>query len=114
MGVHNNIHIPSESWPNWTWYAIEFFIVLAVSLIISWKLTDAILPQIADAVGHGGALGSWEGISIHSIEFKELSADIKNKIVSISNWTFYAIMGAIFLGWYIPVRRVVLKKRTLN
>ncbi len=31
MGVHPNIHIPKESWPSWTWYAIECIIVIAVS-----------------------------------------------------------------------------------
>lgn len=42
MGVHNNVHIPSESWPNWTWYAIEFGIVLAVSMLVSQAVTDSI------------------------------------------------------------------------
>ncbi len=42
MGVHNNVHIPSESWPNWTWYAIEFGIVLAVSMLVSREITDSI------------------------------------------------------------------------
>ena len=32
MGVHPNIHIPKESWPSWTWYAIECIIVIAVTL----------------------------------------------------------------------------------
>ncbi len=42
MGVHNNVHIPSESWPYWTWYAIEFGIVLAVSMLVSREITDSI------------------------------------------------------------------------
>ena len=42
MGVHNNVHIPSESWPHWTWYAIEFGIVLAVSMLVSREVTDSI------------------------------------------------------------------------
>lgn len=42
MVSHNNVHIPRESWPNWTWYAIEFFITLAVSMVIAFKTTDAI------------------------------------------------------------------------
>ena len=42
MGVHNNVHIPSESWPYWTWYVIEFGIVLAVSLLVSREITDSI------------------------------------------------------------------------
>ncbi|MGI0075748.1 MAG: hypothetical protein ACREA5_07385 [Nitrosotalea sp.] len=35
MGVHNNIHVPKESWPSFMWYAIEFFIALGVGLGIS-------------------------------------------------------------------------------
>ena len=42
MGTHNNIHIPKESWPHWTWYAIECVIVLAISLVTSSKITDSI------------------------------------------------------------------------
>ena len=42
MGVHPNIHIPKESWPGWTWYAIECIIVIAVSLVTSSKITDSI------------------------------------------------------------------------
>ena len=42
MGVHPNIHIPKESWPNWTWYTIECVILIAVSLIASSKITNSI------------------------------------------------------------------------
>lgn len=35
MGVHNNIHVPKDSWPAFAWYAIEFFIVMAVGLLIA-------------------------------------------------------------------------------
>ena len=42
MGVHPNIHIPKESWPHWTWYAIECVIVIAVSLLVSREITDSI------------------------------------------------------------------------
>jgi len=35
MTVHSNVYIPKESWPYWTWFAIEFFIVLATSLLIA-------------------------------------------------------------------------------
>ncbi|MBS1268335.1 MAG: hypothetical protein MAG458_01064 [Nitrosopumilus sp.] len=49
MGVHPNIHIPKESWPHWTWYAIECVIVIAVSLLISREITDSIeglIPEV--------------------------------------------------------------------
>lgn len=42
MGSHSNVHIPRESWPHWTWYAIEFGIVLAVSMLVSREITDSI------------------------------------------------------------------------
>ena len=35
MGVHNNAHIPKESFPPFLWYAIEFFIVLGTAVGIS-------------------------------------------------------------------------------
>ncbi|MDA7952573.1 MAG: hypothetical protein MPI95_04475 [Nitrosopumilus sp.] len=42
MGVHSNVHIPRESFPNWIWYAAEFFIVLAVSMLASREVADSI------------------------------------------------------------------------
>ncbi|MGY5149519.1 MAG: hypothetical protein ACW9W3_05600 [Candidatus Nitrosopumilus sp. bin_68KS] len=42
MGANPYIHIPKESWPSWTWYAIECIIVLAISLVTSSKITDSI------------------------------------------------------------------------
>ncbi len=42
MGSHSNVHIPKESWPHWTWYVIEFGIVLAVSMLVSREITDSI------------------------------------------------------------------------
>lgn len=35
MGVHNNIHVPKDSWPAFAWYAIEFFIIMAVGILIA-------------------------------------------------------------------------------
>ena len=49
MGSHSNIHIPKESWPHWTWYAIEFGLVLAASMLISREVTNSftdIAPDI--------------------------------------------------------------------
>ena len=42
MGAHPNAHVPKESWPNWTWYALEFGIVLAASKLVSREITDSI------------------------------------------------------------------------
>ena len=35
-------HIPKEAWPGWTWYAIEFGIVLAISMLLSREITNSI------------------------------------------------------------------------
>ena len=40
MGVHNSIHVPRDSWPNFMWYAIEFFVVLGAGLGISYVSMD--------------------------------------------------------------------------
>ena len=42
MVAHDNIHIPTESFPHWIWFVIEFAIVLAVSAILSKEATGAI------------------------------------------------------------------------
>ena len=47
MTAHDNISVPSESWPNWLWYAIEFALVFAVSMVIAWQISDAILYNVA-------------------------------------------------------------------
>ncbi len=41
MVVHPNIHIPKESWPHWTWYAIEAVLVIVLSFLASVKITDS-------------------------------------------------------------------------
>lgn len=48
MTVHNNIHIPNESFPTWIWSIIEFFIVFAVSLLLS-KVISPQFQNIFDA-----------------------------------------------------------------
>lgn len=114
MVAHDNVHIPSESWPNWTWYALEFAIVLAVSMVVAWRVSDAMLPAVAAAAGHADALASWDGISIHSAEFRALAADVETRIVTMSNWAFYAVVGVVFLAWYVLIRGLALKKRILG
>lgn len=56
MGANPYIHIPKESWPNWTWYAIECIIVIAISMVTSSKITDSIeglAPEIQNYVFMG-------------------------------------------------------------
>lgn len=47
MGAHNNVHVPKESWPFWTWFAIEFFIVMAVAALSSRELVNIIAKDVA-------------------------------------------------------------------
>lgn len=42
MGANPYVHIPKESWPNWTWYAIECIIVIAISMGVSSQITPSI------------------------------------------------------------------------
>lgn len=56
MGANPYIHIPKESWPNWTWYAIECIIVIALSMLASSKITDSIdglTPEVQNYVFMG-------------------------------------------------------------
>ena len=56
MGVHDNIHIPKESFPHWIWYAIEVIIVIAISMVTSSKITNSIeglTPEIQNYVFMG-------------------------------------------------------------
>ena len=56
MGANPYIHIPKESWPSWTWYAIECIIVLAISMLVSREITDSIKelsPEIQNYVFMG-------------------------------------------------------------
>ena len=51
-----NVHVPKESWPNWTWYAIEFGIVLAISMLVSREVTNSfegLAPDIQNYVFMG-------------------------------------------------------------
>lgn len=75
MGAHPNVHVPKESWPNWTWYAIEFGIVIAVSMLVSREITNSIeglTPEIQNWVFMGivGAIFFAWYIVIRSIIFK--------------------------------------------
>lgn len=45
MGAHNNVHVPGESWPHFTWLAIEFFVVLAIAAFSSHGLVSIIAKE---------------------------------------------------------------------
>jgi len=42
MGVHDNIHIPKESFPHWIWYAIECVALIVISFVVAVKTADSI------------------------------------------------------------------------
>ena len=37
MPARNNVHVPKESWPKFSWFVIEFAIVIAVAVVIAWQ-----------------------------------------------------------------------------
>ena len=37
MTSHDNVHIPKESWPKFSWFLIEFALVIVVALVIAWQ-----------------------------------------------------------------------------
>ena len=46
MPARNNIHVPSESWPFFSWFVIEFAIVIAVAVVLAWQTS----PVFEDSV----------------------------------------------------------------
>ena len=82
MVVNPNIHIPKESWPNFIWYAIEFGIVIAISMLVSKEITDSIegiTPQIQNYMFMGivgGIFFIWY-IIIRNFVFKKKILDNK-------------------------------------
>ena len=52
MTTHNNIHIPKESFPSWIWYAIEFFVVLAISVLTANEFTKAVYVEEIEPVNN--------------------------------------------------------------
>ncbi len=113
MTAHDNISVPSESWPNWIWYAIEFALVFIASMVIAQQISDAILYNVAAALGYGDALESWQGVTVMTSAFQDIPMDVQGKIAATSNWIFYIIFAGFFGIWYMGLRRIVLKKKTL-
>lgn len=62
MGVHNNVHIPNESWPSWTWRAIEFFIVLAIAALSSREIVNLVAKDVTPAMQNWYFFGSMAAI----------------------------------------------------
>jgi len=74
--AHNNVHIPKESWPSWTWYAIEFGIVLAVSMLVSREIVasvEGLAPDVQNWVFYGIVGGIFIGwyLILRAVVFKK-------------------------------------------
>jgi len=62
VGVHNNVHIPGESWPHFTWLAIEFFITLAVGALSSREIVNIIAKDATPSMQNWYFFGIIAGI----------------------------------------------------
>jgi len=74
--AHNNVHIPKESWPRWTWYAIELGIVLAVSMLASTEVVasvEGLAPDVQNWVFYGIVGGIFIGwyLILRAVVFKK-------------------------------------------
>ena len=104
MPARNNIHVPSESWPFFTWSIIEFAIVIALAIVVSWQIN----PFFEDYV----VMNGWECEQ----ESQETNCSIAEEATvqkTSLNWIFWGIVGAIFAAWYLGARRFVLKRTIL-
>ena len=105
MPARNNIHIPKESWPKFSWFLIEFAIVMAVAVVIAWQTS----PIFEDLV----IMNEWNCEQISHITECSIAeeATVSQEML---NWIFWGMVGAIFLIWYLLIRGIVLKKYVLQ
>ena len=105
MGTHDNIHIPKESWPRFTWFVIEFFIVVAVANVLAYLVVP-----------------SFEEIATYNIyECEQESHEIKCALSEeaetdegMLNWIYWGIVAGVFITWYIIIRGFIIKKPILG
>ncbi len=105
VGSHDNIHIPKESWPHFTWYVIEFFIILGIGVLIAFQVT----PLFQEMVVSQGLECYQESELTKCSPAEEPTTD-----EAVLNWIFYSIISLVFLVWYIGIRGFVLKKKILQ
>ena len=104
MPARNNVHVPSESWPFFSWYVIEFAIVISVAVVIGWQTS----PLFEDSV----VMYGWECEQISQITECSTS-DEPEMQQTMLNWIFWGIVGMVFAAWYLGARRFVLKRSIL-
>ena len=104
MPARNNVHVPSESWPFFSWFVIEFAVVIAIAVVIAWQTS----PFFEDSV----IMYGWE-CEQESQETNCSVAEEKSVNQEMLNWIFWAIVGVVFAGWYLVIRRIVWKRKVL-
>ena len=105
MPARNNVHVPKESWPKFSWFVIEFAIVIAVAVVIAWQTN----PLYEDFV----VMKGWDCEQVSHVTECSVAeeATVSQEML---NWIFWGIVGAIFLIWYLLIRGIVLKKYVLQ
>jgi len=104
MPARNNVHVPAESWPFFSWFVIEFAVVIAIAVVIAWQTS----PFFEDSVMMYG----WECEQ----ESQETNCSVAEEATvsqEMLNWIFWAIVGVVFAGWYLVIRRIVWKRKVL-
>ena len=104
MPARNNVHVPAESWPFFSWFVIEFAVVIAIAVVIAWQTS----PYFEDSVMMYG----WE-CEQESQETNCSVAEEKSVNQEALNWIFWGIVGLVFAGWYLVIRRIVWKRKVL-
>ena len=104
MPARNNVHVPSESWPFFSWYVIEFAIVISIAVVIGWQTS----PLFEDSV----VMYGWECEQVSQITECSTS-DEPEMQQTMLNWIFWGIVGLVFAGWYLVIRRIVWKRKVL-
>ena len=104
MTSHDNVHIPKESWPKFSWFLIEFALVIAVALVIAWQTS----PFFEDYVLSYG----WDCEQV-SQETQCNVEEEKSMDQTMLNWIFWSIVGIVFACWYLLIRNYVFKKPIL-
>ena len=104
MPARNNVHVPAESWPFFSWFVIEFAVVIAIAVVIAWQTN----PFFEDSV----IMYGWECEQ----ESQETNCSVAEEATvnqEMLNWIFWAIVGVVFAGWYLVIRRIVWKRKVL-
>ena len=88
MPARNNVHVPSESWPFFSWYVIEFAVVISIAVVIGWQTS----PLFEDSV----VMYGWECEQVSQITDCTMS-DEPEMQQTMLNWIFWGIVGIVLL-----------------